>query len=226
MKNGVDYWCFSVIGKPLSKKRVRFAGRFSRFTDNEWYEHMIADAFKRAFPQSKPVGCEFYDVTQRKSKKKNGGYTNVYTLKKGYTRSDVPSVRPYFFFYFNSGTIGDADNYVKIVQDALNKIAYVDDFQVKVPTPYVIVDPYEVERVDVLIVPYNQHNDNHLRKLIHFVSNHIRTIDIYNEYEVERLKELTVNQLVNMLCPTECPKYYECFPRYKDDIIFCENRKK
>lgn len=224
MKNGRDYWCFSVIGKPLSKKRVRFAGRFSRFTDNEWYERMVADAFHRAFPSMKPIGHEFYNVSERR--KKNGDVVPVYRLKKEYSRQDVPTVRPYMFFYFNNGQIGDSDNYVKIVQDALNKVAYVDDFQVCVPTPYIIVNPDEVERVDILITMYDQSADKHLLRLQEFMADRAKVIDIYDEYEVDRLKELSVKDLIWKLCPETCPRWDECNPRRKDDIIFCENRLK
>lgn len=198
--------------------------RFSHYTENEWYEAMIADAFHQAFPGVKPYGAELYDVTTRT--KRNGEVVEVYTLKRGYTRADVPMIRPYMFFYFNSGTIGDSDNYVKIVQDALNKVAYVDDFQVRVPTPYVVVDPDVVERVDILLVPYDPDTDKHFLKVKDFVSIHAEVMDLYDDYEVERLHEKTVNQLVALLCPQDCPEYDVCFPRKKDDIIFCENRKK
>lgn len=221
MKNGIDYWCFSVAGKPLSKKRVRVVSMYARYTDNEWYEKMISDAFKQAFPECKPYGYEFYDVVQRETKH---GISTVYHLKKKYSRQDVPTLRPYMFFYFNNGTIGDVDNYVKIVQDALNKVAYVDDFQIRVPTPHIIVDPDEIERVDILLVPYNQKADKHFAKLKDFVMDNMKYIDIYDDYEIDRLHEHSIAWLKEEFCQT-CRYFKNCNPRRKDDVIFCPRRK-
>lgn len=222
MRNGVDFWCFSVSGKPLSKKRVRFVSRYARFTSNEWYEKMVADAFHRAFPASVPYGSEYYNVSVRKTKY---GVSKVYHLKKGYSRSDVPLLRPYMFFYFNNGTIGDVDNYVKIVQDALNKVAYVDDFQIRVPTPYIVIDPDEIERVDVLLVPYNPDKDKHFATLKDFVTENSKYIDIYDEYEIDRLHEHSVAWLKAEFCDG-CRFENTCNVRRKDDVIFCKNHKK
>lgn len=223
MKNGKDYWCFSVIGKPLTKKRPRIFNN-TAVTPDSWYEKMIKDAFHQMYPDMKPIGHEYYDISIRKFK---GRPKEYYRMKKQYSESDLPKIRLYIIIYINDGKTGDDDNYVKAIQDALNRTLYMDDRMVKVPTPYIIIDPYEVERVDILAIKYEQSEDKLLPKLQRFLKSHKREIDIYDDYEMERLHELTVGQLYNKLCKKlDCPKWDECSFRRKDDIIFCKLRKK
>lgn len=223
MKNGKDFWCFSILGKPLTKKRPRVYGG-TVFTEDSWYEKMIRDAFHQLYPDMLPIGYEYYDISERKYKGKPKKY---YRMKKGYTELDLPTIRLYIMVYINDGKIGDDDNYVKAIMDALNKTLYMDDRMVKVPTPYIIVDPYEEERVEVLAVKYEQDKDKHLQKIRQFISAHKEEIDIYDDYEMDRLHEFTVVQLYNRLCyPLNCPHFEECNFRRKDDIIFCKLREK
>ena len=223
MVNGKDFWCFSILGKPLTKKRPRIFNN-TAFTDDSWYEKMIKDAFHQIYPDMLPIGHEYYDISERNYKGKPKKY---YRMKKGYTELDLPTIRLYIVIYINGGKLGDDDNYVKAICDALNRTLYMDDRMVKVPTPYVIVDEYEVERVDILAVKYEQHKDKHLKKIQNFMELHKKEIDIYDDYEIERLHELTVNQLYDKLCyHLNCPKWDECSFRKKDDIIYCPTRKK
>lgn len=223
MINGKDFWCFSILGKPLTKKRPRIFNN-TVFTDNSWYETMIKDAFHELYPDMLPIGHEYYDISERNYKGKPKKY---YRMKKGYTELDLPTIRLYIVIYINGGKLGDDDNYVKAIMDSLNKTLYMDDRMVKVPTPYVIVDEYEQERVEVLAVKYEQQKDKHLDKVRSFIENHKKEIDIYDNYEMERLHELTVNQLYDKLCyPLDCPHWDECSMRRKDDIINCPIRKK
>lgn len=223
MINGKDYWCFSIIGKPLTKKRPRIFNNCA-FTEDSWYEAMVKDAFCRMYPNMLPIGNEYYTISERKYKGKMKKY---YRMKKGYTDSDLPTVRLYIFVYINSGKIGDDDNYVKAILDALNKTLYMDDRMVKTPTPYIIQDKYEQERVEVLAIKYNQKEDNQLNRLKNFMSNHKKEIDIYDEYELARLNELTIDGLYSKLCATlDCPKWDTCRLRRKNDIIYCKTREK
>ena len=166
MINGKDYWCFSIIGRPLTKKRPRIFNN-TAFTESSWYEKMIKDAFHQLYPDMLPVGHEYYEISERKYKGKPKKY---YRMKKQYTELDLPTMRLYIMIYINDGKIGDDDNYVKAILDALNRTLYMDDRMVKVPTPYIVVDPYEVERVDILAIMYNQREDKHLKKVQNFVS--------------------------------------------------------
>lgn len=223
MINGKDFWSFSVMGRPLTKKRPRIYNN-TAFTEDSWYEHMVKDAFCRLYPDMDPIGHEFYDISERKYK---GKLKKYYKLKKGITELDLPNIRLFIMVYINEGKAGDDDNYVKAIMDALNKTLYMDDRMVKVPTPYIVVDPYEDERVDVLAVKYEQCKDKQLFKLKKFMANHSKIIDIYDEYEVERLHEYTIEQLYSKLCKNlNCPKWDSCYFRRKDDIIYCETRAK
>lgn len=222
MINGKDYWCFSVIGKPVTKKRPRiFNNRV--FTENSWYEDMIKDSFYRLYPDFKPIGFEYYDVSVRQYKGVDKSY---YKLKKGYTELDLPTIRLFIFVYINDGKIGDDDNYVKIVSDALNKTLYMDDRMVKVPTPYIVVDKDEQERVDVLAIKYKQNKDKTFKKLKDFIMSNKLSIDIYDEYEYERLNEYTIDELYTKCCkPLNCYRYDYCNYRRKADIIDCAYRQ-
>lgn len=223
MVNGKDYWCFSILGRPLTKKRARIFNN-TAVTPDSWYEKMIKDAFHQLYPDMLPIGHEYYDISERNYKGKPKKY---YRMKKGYTELDLPTMRLYIVIYINDGKIGDDDNYVKAILDALNRTLYMDDRMVKVPTPYIIVDPYEDERVDIFAVMYNQNEDKHLQKIRSFISNHKKEIDIYDDYELDRLHELTVNELYSKLCwHLNCPKWDECNFRRKDDIINCKLRLK
>jgi hypothetical protein len=66
-KEKKQVFCFSVIGRPFTKKRARTgvgiskAGKSYRWavTPDDWYENMIREAFMKVFPDSKPIGYSF-----------------------------------------------------------------------------------------------------------------------------------------------------------------------
>ena len=223
MINGKDFWCFSIMGKPLTKKRPRIFNN-TAVTPDSWYEKMIRDAFHRLYPNMLPIGHEYYNVSERMYK---GKLKKYYRMKKGYTDADLPTIRLFIMIYINGGKLGDDDNYAKAILDALNKTLYMDDRMVKVPTPYIIIDKYEPERVDVLAVMYNQQTDKKLKLIQKFMDNHAKEIDIYDDYELDRLYELTIMELYNKLCKhLNCPKWDDCNFRRKDDIIYCKTRER
>ncbi len=219
MKNGEDYFCFTVIGKPVTKKRARITT--GRFTENSWYEKMIEDAFKLAYPNSKPIGHEFYEIGKRKFK---GKEKYVIKLRKGIKDEDLPSIKFYMIVYVNEGKVGDVDNYQKIVLDGLNTVMYMDDRMIRALHGHVIFDEYEEERIEVLAIKSENMN---IEKLKDFIDNHSKVIDIYDNYEMDRLHEFTVSQLKNKFCKNACAYFddiTECPVRRKDDVIFCENK--
>lgn len=220
MINGKDFWCFTVIGQPPTKKRARTQGAI-HFTFDNWYEKMVADAFSRLYPGFKPIGNEFYNSYVRTSK--NGYSQTIYKLKKEYSKKDLPKLRIFMNVYTINNS-GDDDNYVKTILDALNKVLYVDDYQVCVPTPRIIELEEGIPKIEVLAVKYFQNKDNALIKLQDFFKNNSFVIDIYNEYEDLKLLEHTKDWLYNHLCrPAGCPLFHSC-SKYKKEIIQCEYR--
>jgi Holliday junction resolvase RusA-like endonuclease len=54
--------------------------------------------------------------------------------------------------YFSKKNHGDLDNYLKVL-DGLNKVAWIDDKQIKELHGYLIVDKSERERMEISISP-------------------------------------------------------------------------
>ena len=108
---------FVVHGKPLAKQRPRFTRAGHAYTpgDTVVYENLIRTSFSQKYPDHVPLTCPvkmrinaYYPVASSWSKKK------VREALDGNIRPAKP----------------DWDNVGKIVSDALNQIAYVDDAQV------------------------------------------------------------------------------------------------
>jgi Holliday junction resolvase RusA-like endonuclease len=54
--------------------------------------------------------------------------------------------------YFNKKNHGDLDNYVKTI-DGLNKVAWIDDKQIKEIHAFLVIDKQEEERMEISISP-------------------------------------------------------------------------
>jgi Holliday junction resolvase RusA-like endonuclease len=59
------------------------------------------------------------------------------------------------FVFLNDRRHGDCDNYAKVAQDALNKIAWKDDKLIKQLTVYLVIDKKESTRLEMVIQPLN-----------------------------------------------------------------------
>lgn len=177
-------FCLSVLGKPVTKKRARIFRNGGRVTPDMWYENMLGDAFVEAYPDADPIGHSFChpnidpDEWEWELKGSREGEKKV----RGIDRL-LPKVRIFMIFYFDSGKLGDADNYMKAVKDGLKGYAWIDDRQVKFAPPWVILDPDEESRVDILITGnYDERND----KLFQFIRSIMKTkakvVDLREEY--------------------------------------------
>lgn len=128
----------SILGKPQTKQRARSGMGKTKtgksyhwaYTESSWAEDMIRRAFLDKYPDSKPYGheCAYFDDTKQKWKFDSKNYS-VMSLTK--VEIDV-------IFYCLGGQVGDEDNYLKLVKDALNGLAYIDDKQVKHTMPFVV----------------------------------------------------------------------------------------
>lgn len=107
---------FTIPGKPLAKQRPRFtrAGRTYTPEATVMYENLIKTCFAQAYPDHIPVTCPvkmeiraYYPIAESWPKKK----------KAAALFGVLKPAKP------------DWDNVGKIVSDALNQIAYVDDAQ-------------------------------------------------------------------------------------------------
>lgn len=129
---------FTVPGPPVGKARARTVlsrGRVHSYTPNKTtaYESTVRLAFAKAFPRHVPLtGPIWLEVTAyfqppKRLKLRNG--------KEGY--ESVPHV-----------TRPDASNIAKVVEDALNGVAYRDDSQIaslSVDKRYSLTPRVEVE---------------------------------------------------------------------------------
>lgn len=119
-----DYLNFSVGVKPVPQARARGTVkngfiRYYKQLNNREYEEIIADAALSAMLDkgiSKPLelAVDMYVEVWRLP-------PNSWSIKKknmAYAREILPTPKP------------DASNYYKLVEDALNKVVYVDDSQV------------------------------------------------------------------------------------------------
>lgn len=115
---------FSVLVKavPQARPRGTNAGGFVRFykkKDNADYEELIRYSASQAMkecgisrPTSLPVHLDVLII-----KRPPDSWAN-WRKKKAYEKELLPTVKP------------DASNYFKLIEDALNGVAYVDDSQV------------------------------------------------------------------------------------------------
>ena len=128
----------SILGKPQTKQRARSGIGYSKkgqryhwaYTESAWAEEMIRKAFIDKYADSKPIGseCAYFDDSKK-----------VWKIdSKNYSDMSLPKVEIDVIFYCLGGKIGDEDNYLKLVKDALNGLAYVDDRQVKHTMPFVV----------------------------------------------------------------------------------------
>lgn len=180
----------------MTKKRPRIIGGqakdghiyTAKFTPDSWYEDMVREAFDKAYPSAKPIGWSC--CTNKKIPKKHR-----WIKRKGVRDYQLPSVEMIFMFYFEGGKIGDLDNYIKAIKDALSKYAYVDDRQVKHYMPY-LVTPHDMEgcgidydaeptRVDIIVRNYSLAKDKYFLKLRRFFKKHAKVIDLTDEYYEE-----------------------------------------
>jgi Holliday junction resolvase RusA-like endonuclease len=111
---------FTVYGTPDAKGRPRFArrGKFVQtYTPKKTisYESLVQMAFQQVYPRAEPIAgavkmmvIVFIEPPKSWSKKKRG--EAIFGLIQPTGKSDI-------------------DNYAKIVMDALNSFAYVDDSQ-------------------------------------------------------------------------------------------------
>ncbi len=119
-----DYLSFSVDTKAVPQSRPRGTARngfikFYKPSNNREYEEIIADAALSAMLDkgiSKPseLAVDMYVEVWRLP-------PNSWSIKKknmAYAREILPTPKP------------DSSNYYKLVEDALNKVIYVDDSQV------------------------------------------------------------------------------------------------
>lgn len=162
----VQRFIFSIVGRPVTKKRMRQdvgiskTGKkfYMKYTPDIWYEYLIGDAFREAFPGAKPIGWSMCEENPDMDE-------YDWKLLPGVKDNDLPQVELDIIFYILKGKIGDLDNYIKSVKDALNQYAWIDDRQVHHYKPYLVtrddlikagIDPNsEEERVDVLIRPFS-----------------------------------------------------------------------
>lgn len=207
-------FCLSVLGQPVTKKRARTGvgtakdGHQFRWavTPDQSYEEMIALAFQTKYSKALPIGYEFCD---RRYYKKTDTYK--YYVKKQYSDMDLPKLELIIIFYIQGGKVGDLDNYIKAIKDALNGLAFVDDRQFKHYVPYLISldDPvYEdflahdevalnncdtLERVDFIIREFKP-IPKQLVKLREFFEKDSVAIDYttryYNDFKQARVDEL------------------------------------
>ena len=128
---------FTIPGKPLAKQRPRFTRTGHTYTPDStvMYENLIKTCFTQKYPDHVPVKVPvlmrvhaYYPMAESWPKKKRAAALI----------GDIRPAKP------------DWDNVGKIVSDALNNIAYVDDSQVwdcQVQKAYDVIP-----RVEVLIV--------------------------------------------------------------------------
>lgn len=181
----------SIMGKPLTKKRARTgvgvtkAGKPFRWatTPDSWYEDYIRAAFRKAYPGAKPIGWSLCEDNPNMDE-------YDWVLKKGVRDVDLPPVELDIIFYFEGGKVGDLDNYIKAVKDALNQYAWIDDRQVHHYKPFLVVgkdfidiglDP-EPTRVDVYIRPYNPWKNKVLTALRKLFASKAIVVDMYDKY--------------------------------------------
>lgn len=169
-------FCLSILGKPVTKKRARVFRNGGRITPDLWYEEMVQDAFVEAYPEALPIGHSFCHPNPDPDEYE-------WELRKGVKDKQLPKIRMFCIFYFDSGKIGDADNYLKSVKDALKGFAWIDDRQVKFSPPWIILDPDEVPRVDIIITShYDERKDNILKATKNFIKKHAIEVDLTEEY--------------------------------------------
>lgn len=188
-------FCLTVLGNPVTKKRARIFGK-ARFTPDIWYEEMVAEAFSNVYPDSEPYGSEFAYYTPKGKVK----------LKKGYSDSDLPKLEVWLMFYCRGGKVGDCDNYIKSILDALNELAWVDDRQIKHIKPYVFdLDEEEnkyllkhdekelserprIERVDILVKSFNS-DSNQIKAMRNIFDKYRNVVDLTVEYYDNNYRE-------------------------------------
>lgn len=188
----------SIMGKPMTKKRVRFGFGIrkndtkrgkkgsiyqAKYTPDNWYEDYIREAFRALYPGAKPIGWSLCEDNPDMD-------AYDWVLKKGVRDKDLPSVELDIVFYFESGKVGDLDNYIKAIKDALNQYAWIDDRQVHHYKPYLVVendfvsegyDP-EPTRVDIYIRNFNLWENKVFLLLRKFMKKHARIYDNYDYY--------------------------------------------
>lgn len=169
-------FCLSILGRPVTKKRARVFKNGGRITPDLWYEEMIQDAFVEAYPEANPIGHSFCEPNPDPDEYE-------WVVRDGVKDKNLPKVRMFAIFYFSGGKLGDADNYLKSIKDALNGYAWVDDKQVKFSPPWVILDPDEVDRVDILINShYDEKKDKFLQKVQGIISKRKIEVDLTEDY--------------------------------------------
>lgn len=205
----------SILGKPQTKQRARSGMGYSKkgkryhwaYTESAWAEEMIRRAFIDKYPDSKPIGSEYAYFDDSKKMWKIDS--------KNYTDMSLPKVEIDVIFYCLGGKIGDEDNYLKLVKDALNGLAYVDDRQVKHTMPFVVSldDPdYKgwlehdeqvfnncstQERIDILIRKMNPQPRRLLALRNWFENNVVHCYDYQLRY-YKGLQDMKKSELVNL----------------------------
>jgi hypothetical protein len=211
-----ERFSLTVLGQPKTKKRARTGTGISKngkrfrwsYTDDSWYEEMIQRAFIDKYPDAEPIGseCAIFDDLKNEWKLDTKHYSDM----------DLPKLEMDCIFYCHGGKVGDEDNYLKIVKDALNGFAYVDDRQVKTSMPFVVSldDPdYKgwlehdedcfnncrvQERLDVLIRPFNPQCDKLLALRRFFERNNKSAYDYLARYYDNEYRNMTKKQLVEI----------------------------
>lgn len=168
-------FCFTVLGKPETKKRPRIFRNGGRITPSIWYEEMVQEAFVEAYPDSKPIGWSLCYDNENPDEYQ-------WEFIKGTKDKNIPKVKLRCIVYVSSGKIGDLDNYIKSISDALNDYAFVDDRQIKSVQSYLILDPDEEDRVEILVTVYDQRKDKFLKALRSYFRKKSKIIDFREDY--------------------------------------------
>lgn len=231
----------SILGKPQTKQRARSGIGYSKkgkryhwaYTESAWAEEMIRRAFVDKYPDSKPIGseCAYFDDSKKMWK----------IDSKNYSDMSLPKVEIDAIFYCLGGKIGDEDNYLKLVKDALNGLAYVDDRQVKHTMPFVVSldDPdYKgwlehdeqvfnncstQERTDILIremIP----QPRRLLALRNWFENNVHHSYDYLERYYSGIQDCNKAELVNLALDCKIDVVKKTKERLIEDII-CYNLK-
>lgn len=109
--------CFTVPGKPFGKQRPRVTRNGHAYTPKETvsYENLVRMSFVEKYPEFIPTGSP---VTL--------AVTAVFPIPQSWPKKKVKAA---LAGYICPGK-PDIDNVLKIIQDALNGIAYKDDAQI------------------------------------------------------------------------------------------------
>jgi Holliday junction resolvase RusA-like endonuclease len=93
------------------------------------------------------------EATKQYELKMRNAYIDKYEDYEPFTGELYVEIR----VYFNKKNHGDLDNYVKTI-DGLNKVAWIDDKQIREIHAYLIVDKQEMERMEISISPIQKEN--------------------------------------------------------------------